>query len=77
MVPTLTVGDMSHGAGIENVDIGVLIGGYYAKPGTAESTCQRFTFRLIELAANGLKSDSRWGTVNVVGVFIVSGVHTA
>ncbi|MCL0069954.1 hypothetical protein M1N85_04555, partial [Dehalococcoidia bacterium] len=73
MVPALTVGDMSHGAGIENVDIGVLIGGYYAKPGIEEFACQRFAFRLVELATNGLKSNSR--SVNVIGVFALSGVH--
>ena len=77
MMPALTVGDMSHRARIKNVDIGVLIGGYYAKPGIEEFGCQRCALRLVELAANGLKSNSRSGTVNVLCIFAVSGVHTA
>jgi hypothetical protein len=77
MVSALTVGDMSHGAGIENVDIGVLIRGYYAKPGIEEFAYQRFALRLVELATNGLKGNSGSGTVNVLRVFTVSGVHAA
>ncbi len=76
MVPALTIGDMSYGAGIEDIDIGVLIGGYYAEPGIAQFVCQRFALRLVELATNGLKSNSWSGTVKVLGVFIVSGIHT-
>ena len=75
VLPTLTVGDMSYSAGIENVDIGVLIGGYYTKPGTEKFACQRLTLRLVELATYGLKSDSGSGISTRPWVFIVSGAH--
>jgi hypothetical protein len=66
---------MSHGAGIKNVNIGVLIGGYYAEPGIEEFACQRLALRLVELATNGLKGNSESGTFTVIGVFTIRGVH--